>query len=177
MIYLILETEKHLESKSDLKSHHKKAVSIKRGFPPKPLDMSSRSGQELLCKDLGLKMNDSLIIEVNVAQLSAGGSSGPAESAIKSLKVPSDGSCLFNAISLGIEGNGDNGKKIRSLIATIILSDTNKYNRSFLGGGMEPQEYAEWICSDKKEWGGVPELRMLATHYETRLNVLDVGEG
>ena len=42
---------------------------------------------------------------------------------------------------------------------------------------MEPQEYATWITSDKKEWGGVPELKMLASHYETRLNVLDIGEG
>ena len=52
--------------------------------------------------------------------------------------MPSDGSCLFNAISLGIEGIKDNGKKMRSLIATIIHSDVTKYNRQFLGGAMEP---------------------------------------
>ena len=67
-------------------------------------------------------MNDSLIVEVNV-QLLAGNGNDVASN-ISSVKVPSDGSCLFNAISLGIEGNGDNGKQMRNLISTIILSDT-----------------------------------------------------
>ena len=68
-------------------------------------------------------MNDSLIVEVNVPQLS-GNAAESQESTIKTVKISSDGSCLFNAISLGIEGNADNAKKMRSLIATIILSDT-----------------------------------------------------
>jgi len=53
-------------------------------------------------------MNDSLIVEVTVALLA--GNAAATESTISSVKVPSDGSCLFNAISLGIEGKGDNGK-------------------------------------------------------------------
>ena len=42
---------------------------------------------------------------------------------------------------------------------------------------MEPNEYAKWITGPTKEWGGIPELKMLAMHYELQLKVVDVGEG
>ena len=66
---------------------------------------------------------------------------------------------------------------MRDLVSTIIFSDTATYNKGFLGNGMEPAEYSEWIISPKKEWGGIPELKMLAMHYETQIKVVDVGEG
>ena len=58
-----------------------------------------------------------------------------------------------------------------------MYSDLEKYNKLFLGNGMEPAEYAKWITGSTKEWGGIPELRMLAMHYELQLKVVDVGEG
>ena len=53
-------------------------------------------------------------------------------------KVASDGACLFNAVSLAIDGDVTKSYQIRQEIAAIILSDEQKYNRSFLGGMMEP---------------------------------------
>lgn len=41
---------------------------------------------------------------------------------------------------------------------------------------MEPDEYAEWICSPRKEWGGIPELKILSQHYNSQISVLDIGE-
>ena len=55
-----------------------------------------------------------------------------------------DGSCLFNAISLGIE-RVQKGDELRILVASKILGDPATYNKRFLEMGMEPNEYAAWI--------------------------------
>ena len=90
------------------------------------------------------------------------------------MKVPSDGSCLFNSITLAFENTIEKSDEIRGTIAAYIFSDPNKYNRKFLGGALEPDAYAEWICKPK-EWGGIPELKILSDHYESVIAVLDIG--
>ena len=42
---------------------------------------------------------------------------------------------------------------------------------------MSPEEYSKWITGPSKEWGGIPELKMLAMHYGIKIKVVDVGEG
>ena len=61
------------------------------------------------------------------------------------------------------------------MVSAIILSDPSKYNTSFLGGGMSPEAYAEWICGP--QWGGIPELKILSEFYSKELCVVDIGEG
>lgn len=39
---------------------------------------------------------------------------------------------------------------------------------------MEPDDYAQWICKPK-EWGGIPELKILSEHYGAIICVLDIG--
>ena len=39
---------------------------------------------------------------------------------------------------------------------------------------MAPEQYAEWICKPK-EWGGIPELKILSEHYQAVIAVLDIG--
>ena len=39
---------------------------------------------------------------------------------------------------------------------------------------MEPEAYAEFICKPK-EWGGMPELRILSEYYKARITVIDIG--
>ena len=40
----------------------------------------------------------------------------------------------------------------------------------------EPHEYATWICNGKKEWGGVPELKVLSIYYQKIFIVVDIQE-
>ena len=95
---------------------------------------------------------------------------------ISTLNILSDGSCLFNAISLGIKGE-QKGDDLRILVAYTILGDPVTYNKRFLEIGMEPNKYAEWIgdCK-KKNWGGKAELKILSKHYGTQINVIHVLE-
>jgi ubiquitin thioesterase OTU1 len=113
------------------KEIYSKVLSIKSGFPPRPLDFSNPS--------FTLKNNDSFIVEVNLAEI-------PVTAAAEVIKVPSDGACLFNAINFAI-GTGDgHSDEARNTVATFILAEPVKYNKSFLGGQLEPDEYAKWIC-------------------------------
>lgn len=87
-------------------------------------------------------------------------------------KIQSDGACLFNAISQAFD-KANKSEELRSTVAAMILSDP-KYDKKFLGGAMEPEAYAEFICKPK-EWGGMPELRMLSEYYKARITVVDIG--
>lgn len=91
------------------------------------------------------------------------------------MKVPSDGSCLFNSITLAFDNTIEKSEECRSTVAAYIISDPQKFNRTFLGGALEPDAYAEWICRPSKEWGGIPELKILSEHYNSQITVLDVG--
>ena len=90
------------------------------------------------------------------------------------MKVPSDGSCLFNSITLALENTVEKSEDLRNTVAAYILSDPEKYNKKYLGGALEPEDYCQWICKPK-EWGGIPELRILSQHYEAIIAVLDIG--
>ena len=91
-----------------------------------------------------------------------------------SFKINSDGSCLFNAISQAMEKT-NKSDELRSTVAALILSNESKYNVAWLGNGLTPSEYCEWICKPN-EWGGMPELRLLSQFYNTQLTVVDIGE-
>lgn len=78
--------------------------------------------------------------------------------------MAADGSCLFNSMTMAVEGVDNKSDEIRSTIAAIILSDEVKYNKQFLGGALEPMEYAEHICKPG-EWGGIPELHILSEMF------------
>lgn len=90
------------------------------------------------------------------------------------LKAPGDGNCLFNAITLGLEKRIGISSELRRLIAGVILSDTRKYNSDFLVSAQTPEAYAKWIQGDG-EWGGIPELKILAGHYNKMICVVDIG--
>jgi len=62
---------------------------------------------------------------------------------------------------MAIEGVATKSDSLRSTIAATILENESKYNRQFLGGLMEPKEYAQHICK-QGEWGGIPELNILS---------------
>ena len=54
--------------------------------------------------------------------------------------------------------------ELRSAVAAMILQNEEKYVTAWLGNGLDPSAYAEWICKPN-EWGGMPELRLLSQYY------------
>ncbi|KAM0896897.1 hypothetical protein ACQ4PT_022895 [Festuca glaucescens] len=64
--------------------------------------------------------------------------------------IPSDNSCLFNAIGYVMEHNRNKAYELRQVIAAAVASDPEKYNEVFLG---KPNEaYCAWIL-DSEKWG------------------------
>lgn len=55
-------------------------------------------------------------------------------------QIKADGSCLFNAITLALENCVDKALEVRQVVASIILSDQNKYNRATLQE--DPKSYS-----------------------------------
>ena len=47
--------------------------------------------------------------------------------------VKADGNCLFNCASLAMEGTVDKPSEMRQLLASIMVSNPEKYNREELG--------------------------------------------
>ena len=90
--------------------------------------------------------------------------------------IPSDNSCLFNAIAYLCEGKrgaarvpsyreGSPAKKLRELVAASVLNQPDKYSAAILG--KPPQEYVQWI-RDPKRWGGSIEIQVLAEYFKVR---------
>ena len=136
-------------------------INIKTGFPPKPIDINFKA-------DMQVKNNDNFIVEINVGAI-------PVAPEAVVIKVASDGACLFNAIRLALADKGEPAQEMRSTIATIILTDLVKYNKTYLGGAQEPSAYAQWICKPT-QWGGIPELRILSEYYYSEIRVVDIGD-
>ena len=160
-------------------------LKIKMGFPPKAISASTALTSDL--SELKFKSSDNCIVEVSEKLLHWRNSSGSAAAGDGSservatkngftvLKVNSDGSCLFNSITQAIERTDQKSMEMRSAIAAFIFQEPDRYNKKFLGGALEPEAYAEWICKPN-EWGGIPELRLLSKYYSTQINVVDIGE-
>lgn len=161
----ILVQEEILQSADELsnlqESHPiEEVLIIKKGFPPKPLTITKES----LATPMGLKNNDAIIVEILLKDTRAWRQSVSLEGGFTQAKVSSDGSCLFNAITLGLEDRVDKSDELRGTVAAIILSDPGKYGQNFLG--KEPEKYCEWICQ-AGNWGGIPELKILSEHFQT----------
>ncbi|KAH1121118.1 hypothetical protein J1N35_004278 [Gossypium stocksii] len=75
--------------------------------------------------------------------------------------IPSDNSCLFNAIGYVMDHDKTKASELRQVIAATLASDPTKYSEAFLG---KPNaEYFSWIL-DSEKWGGYL-LNWLLSHY------------
>ena len=99
--------------------------------------------------------------------------------------IPSDNSCLFNAVAYLCAGkrgsarepsirDGSPAKVLRELVASIVLSKPDKYDAGILG--KPPAEYVQWIL-DLKRWGGSIELHVLAVHFNVEIVAIDIQTG
>ncbi|KAI0035532.1 hypothetical protein K488DRAFT_43091 [Vararia minispora EC-137] len=88
--------------------------------------------------------------------------------------VPDDNSCMFASIALVLEQDMSQSPKIRKIVADAILDDPETWSEAILG--RPPSEYISTILSPNS-WGGAIELAILATHYATEINSIDVETG
>nr|XP_010934982.1 ubiquitin thioesterase OTU1-like [Elaeis guineensis] len=65
--------------------------------------------------------------------------------------IPSDNSCLFNAVGCVMDHDRHRAPELRQVIAATVASDPRKHNQAFLGKSNE--EYCGWILNPEK-WGG-----------------------
>ncbi|KAH9651726.1 OVARIAN TUMOR DOMAIN-containing deubiquitinating enzyme 2 [Citrus sinensis] len=107
--------------------------------------------------------------------------------------IPSDNSCLFNAVGYVMEHDKNKAPELRQLIvdgihlygnlvelsavhlppviAATVASDPVKYSEAFLG--KSNQEYCSWI-QDPEKWGGAIELSILADYYGREIAAYDI---
>ncbi|KAF3517037.1 hypothetical protein DY000_02059161 [Brassica cretica] len=85
--------------------------------------------------------------------------------------IPSDNSCLFNAIGYVMDKDKKKAPELRQVIAAAVASDKEKYNEAFLGKPNE--EYCTWILNPEK-WGGAIELSILADYYGREIGAYDI---
>ncbi|PQP92630.1 ubiquitin thioesterase OTU1 [Prunus yedoensis var. nudiflora] len=81
--------------------------------------------------------------------------------------IPSDNSCLFNAVRYAMDHDKKKAPELRQVIAATVASDPTKYSEAFLGKPNE--EYCAWIL-DSKKWGG----NSLCSHWSIRLTVQEI---
>ncbi|KAF6173316.1 hypothetical protein GIB67_027011 [Kingdonia uniflora] len=85
--------------------------------------------------------------------------------------IPSDNSCLFNAVGYVMEHDKQKASELRQVIAAAVASDLEKYSEAFLGKPNE--EYCAWIL-DSEKWGGAIELSILADYYSREIGAYDI---
>lgn len=85
--------------------------------------------------------------------------------------IPSDNSCLFNAVGYVMEHNKHKAQELRQVIAATVISDPVTYSEAFLGKPNE--EYCNWIM-DPEKWGGAIELAILCEYYGREIAAHDI---
>ncbi|XP_057550869.1 OVARIAN TUMOR DOMAIN-containing deubiquitinating enzyme 2 isoform X4 [Amaranthus tricolor] len=85
--------------------------------------------------------------------------------------IPSDNSCLFNAVGYVMEHDKQKALELRQVIAVTVRSDPVKYSEAFLGKPNE--QYCSWIL-DSEKWGGAIELSILSDYYGREIAAYDI---
>lgn len=168
------------------------------GYPPKQLSFSGDS-QNLLLKQVPLLSGDTLIVDsINPAvapasqpstttSIAANAKSDFSNPHLVRLTAPSDNSCLFTSVLFCVD-NADKHQPIgaqvitntaavaqmRELIASIVLSDPDRYSEAFLG--MPNFQYSQSIQQPDK-WGGGIEVAILSQVYEIEICLVDIQTG
>ncbi|TYK23120.1 ubiquitin thioesterase OTU1 [Cucumis melo var. makuwa] len=85
--------------------------------------------------------------------------------------IPSDNSCLFNAVGYVMDHDKHKATELRQVIAATVASDPTRYSEAFLGKPNE--EYCSWIL-DSEKWGGAIELSILSEYYGREIAAYDI---
>nr|POF17205.1 ubiquitin thioesterase otu1 [Quercus suber] len=79
--------------------------------------------------------------------------------------IPSDNSCLFNAVGFVMDHDKHKASELRQVIAATVASDPTKYSEAFLGKSNE--EYCTWIL-DSEKWGDTVALLLFLTQTKPK---------
>jgi ubiquitin thioesterase OTU1 len=148
--------------------------SIRIGFPAKEI-WSYRPSLSL--NNVGIKSRETLIVtevpaeERKIREAQRNKELSEAIGCFMIHSVPSNNSCLFTSISFLADGGSMSSREMRSIVAGIVLSDSEKYSSSVLD--RRPEEYAEWIQRGES-WGGAIELSIFSEYYKMEFDVVDV---
>ncbi|XP_044498056.1 OVARIAN TUMOR DOMAIN-containing deubiquitinating enzyme 2-like isoform X2 [Mangifera indica] len=85
--------------------------------------------------------------------------------------IPSDNSCLFNAVGYVMDHDKNKAPELRQVIVATVASDPVKYSKVFLG--KPNNEYCSWI-QDSEKWGRAIELAILADYYGCEIAAYDI---
>ncbi|EPS71732.1 hypothetical protein M569_03026, partial [Genlisea aurea] len=85
--------------------------------------------------------------------------------------IPSDNSCLFNAVGYVMDHEKNKASELRQVIAATVASDPVKYSEALLE--KSNREYCDWIQNPDK-WGGAIELAILANYYGREIAAYDI---
>ncbi|CAA3020021.1 ubiquitin thioesterase OTU1-like [Olea europaea var. sylvestris] len=85
--------------------------------------------------------------------------------------IPSDNSCLFNAVGYVMDHEKNKAPELRQVIAATVASYPEKFSEAFLEKPNE--EYCAWILNPEK-WGGGIELAILAEYYGREIAAYDI---
>ncbi|KAL8872314.1 MAG: hypothetical protein Q9174_002038 [Haloplaca sp. 1 TL-2023] len=85
--------------------------------------------------------------------------------------MPDDNSCLFRAFGSAFFGIMDNMTELRSIIASHIQDNNDKYSEVVLE--KQPDDYCRWIQTEDA-WGGAIELNVLSQQFDIEICSVDV---
>ena len=168
---------------SELTKIPSRALKLKTGFPPKPLDISDgtkslegasiRTGETLIVEeDAKIKAEEEErrttgLLKAMEEQMASGGG------ILTRQVVPANNSCLFTSVYFVMnKGKLDleRAPTMRQFIASTVRADPTKYNEAFLG--RTNSEYCTWIMNDAS-WGGAIEISILSSYYSVEIDVVD----
>ncbi|KAK6229725.1 hypothetical protein SCA6_018676 [Theobroma cacao] len=134
-------------------------------MPPEPLPKVGTSKVGLRLGVVGTEISQIRVQALMVHTLSI------MEGIIVRRVIPSDNSCLFNAVGYIMDHVKEKAPELRQVIAATVASDPTKYSEAFLA---KPNaEYCSWIL-DSDKWGGAIELSILADYYGREIAAYDI---
>ena len=95
---------------------------------------------------------------------------------LERFKVQADNSCLFTSVARLCEGVTDDlplknaGRRLRTVCAEAAASDPDPTMKALLLGHETIEAYGRWITLDHN-WGGEPEVLMLAAHFGVEIAI------
>jgi len=126
--------------------------------------------KELMAKD----MPDKLLAEKATMKSQNKGCSPSEATKMQEEKVKADGNCLFNCLTLAMEGVVNKPQETREMVVSIMMSQPDVFTEAELG--KPPETYFTWLLSGSKAWGGIPELKALSTLYQVEIGVVVIQE-
>eukprot|EP00808_Paulinella_micropora_P012788 g77087.t1 len=176
-----------IQEKSAIPAQRQKLLT---GYPPTALT----AADALTLESAGVKNNATFVVQELAQQAAQTAQTAPpaskagpkstgeaaaatkpaGETRIIKRDIKDDNSCLFNAIGYVLDNrNRQAASLLRQVVASIVVSQKERFGEGILEGGRSPAAYAEYIL-DADKWGGSVELQILSEYYEAEIAAADI---